>query len=314
MRWEVVLVGAWFLGSGIAACGEDSEADEAPIVAAPTPYDPDVPAEPEPRLDLDALGEALPELAWLAMHVDLQPTFDLYQDLLDRSTDPACPDKTEFASNADMTEKMQFWQGVCAASDGTYYNGFGDRTIYEGTTTGFSMGLFASLADLKTGEFLQGTGFLLQRRTLDPNSGVATYEKVIDAGVLAISDDPLLAGAVQLDADVFAGSFNPGRFVQILGGVTGIDGTITAANFVDFALVSPDVGWPCGGEPRGMMEVRDEAGQWYEIAFDGPPDEVPPDFDVSACDGCGAVSFRGEVIGTACADFSALLIWEDPLW
>jgi hypothetical protein len=24
-------------------------------------------------------------VAWLAMHIDLQPTFDLYQDLLDRS-------------------------------------------------------------------------------------------------------------------------------------------------------------------------------------------------------------------------------------
>jgi hypothetical protein len=25
-------------------------------------------------------------VAWLAMHIDLQPTFDLYQDLLDRSS------------------------------------------------------------------------------------------------------------------------------------------------------------------------------------------------------------------------------------
>ena len=63
----------------------------------------------------------------------------------------------------------------------------------------------------------------------------------------------------------------------------------------------------------GNQQARDNAGQWYDVLFDGPleyGEQVDPDL----CDGCGQVWYRGEPLGEACVDFSHLLDWSGRPW
>jgi len=55
----------------------------------------------------------------------------------------------------------------------------------------------------------------------------------------------------------------------------------------------------CGGHPAGSMLAQDTGGGWFELTFGGD------------CDGCGALAWAGEEVGTICVDmrpfFEALL-------
>jgi hypothetical protein len=61
------------------------------------------------------------------------------------------------------------------------------------------------------------------------------------------------------------------------------------------------------------VSLRDSDGNWYDVVFDGPIlyDDV---IDPAVCDGCGEAWYRGEPMGTVCADFNALVDWEVSPW
>jgi hypothetical protein len=97
------------------------------------------------------------------------------------------------------------------------------------------------------------------------------------------------------------------------GGVSGFDGEIGAVVFDAVLLVDAGWGGACPSEPGGVISVRDVQGGWYDILLDGPA-EWGGTSDPDLCDGCGEAFYRGESIGSVCADFPALLGWEGTPW
>ena len=54
--------------------------------------------------------------------------------------------------------------------------------------------------------------------------------------------------------------------------------------------------WRAGcGEPSGRVSVRTSDAVWLDVTFGGE--------GAARCDGCGEVSWRGQVLGEACDDF-----------
>ena len=93
------------------------------------------------------------------------------------------------------------------------------------------------------------------------------------------------------------------------GGVFGISGNAPAIYASDFYIYSANAGSPCEQEPSGLISIRDEEGQWYDVEFHGPPYSGAWSYQ-PACDGCGEVWFRGEYMGEACVDFSLIMNWN----
>jgi hypothetical protein len=72
-------------------------------------------------------------------------------------------------------------------------------------------------------------------------------------------------------------------------------------------------GSDCPQEPSGTLAIRDEANEWYTVAFDGPSYAGGETFP-AACDGCGEVWYRGTSLGLVCPDLSTLTQWERSPW
>jgi hypothetical protein len=109
------------------------------------------------------------------------------------------------------------------------------------------------------------------------------------------------------------GSIEGSVSVYYSASMSGLVGEINAVRLDEVYIYPETEGSMCDLEPAGLIALRDEAGSWYEVEFDGPKyagaGAFPPD-----CDGCGRVYFRGELLGEVCPDFSRIQHWEARAW
>ncbi len=111
------------------------------------------------------------------------------------------------------------------------------------------------------------------------------------------------------------GGFDPqlGSWLSVDGGLSGLDGAANSVWFDGVYMATAGQGSSCDLEPSGTISIRDAAGDWYDVEFQGPAyvgaSSFPPE-----CDGCGDIWYQGQNIGQACPDTSRLVDWEGSPW
>jgi hypothetical protein len=117
-------------------------------------------------------------------------------------------------------------------------------------------------------------------------------------------------------AIVVSGAAVPGSgaYLTLQGGLDGYGGTYAdSVRFEGVYMATAAWGSDCPQEPSGTLAIRDEANEWYTVAFDGPSYAGGETFP-AACDGCGEVWYRGTSLGLVCPDLSTLTQWERSPW
>jgi len=108
------------------------------------------------------------------------------------------------------------------------------------------------------------------------------------------------------------------RMVFFQGTVTVPGAPIEWVNFKNLTMATDVLAADCAAEPEGTLQVRDAAGIWYEIEFQGgdaPAGDSGGDTGgLVGCDGCGEVWWEGQHIGDVCPDTAPLSDWEDTPW
>ncbi len=315
----------------LLACGESSENDLSPVVdpgiteepAATEPPDEPYIAEEdpiEPALSLDEVSEAITQVIATAKSIQGNVLFDGYAaSLAGRST--SCP-----YTNPDYAELygIDYWYDSCTASSGTVFNGYGYGYVYAPFWSGtYYYSDYAYLygdAEITTPDGSQFTA-----------AGTAYYyhydESTYDYGNIQFYafgefgwDAPeaastWLASGVSSTLTISATDYRlwNAKVVLFDGGISRLQGTANAVVFDRLYASDAGYGSPCEAEPGGMVSVRDDEGEWYDVSFDGADygSDVafPPE-----CDGCGHVWFRGAYLGDVCPDLGGLLSWEDWSW
>ncbi len=300
------MIGLW-MGLG---CPADAP-PEAPgdDIVEPLPWTFSAPERGE-EVDLVAIASALDQGVLDAMAIDARQVVDAYVDRLATSADVGCPQVT--ADGLGNT----YWLSGCTTDDGTSFGGF----LFQsngGTDGGFSFvgDALNGNARITSGDGstidIQGSVGFLQGETLDGSADVVFSEV---SGGFALDPAPpgwLASGPQSVEIAIVGIALRAiaGTIVQVTGSVVtaGDDGTV-AVLFDETAMASGPLS-ACDEEPGGIVEVRDPAGRWIEIAFDGPVLDVSPG-DATACDGCGLATLDGAELGTVCADFTPWLSWE----
>jgi hypothetical protein len=104
-----------------------------------------------------------------------------------------------------------------------------------------------------------------------------------------------------------------GTYFAIDGGISALEGTANSIWFDGVYIATAGQGSDCPIEPSGTISIRDDAGDWYDVEFQGPAyygaATFPPE-----CDGCGDVWYEGSNLGQACIDFSEMTDWEGSPW
>ena len=291
--------------------------DNAPMVPDPEPdpgpsaYDPDLP---------DATAAVYSELAVedaLALSIDglsrlsSDPVFDAYDTAMSKGED-YCPLYYEQNGNT-------FWYGSCTTSGGTWFDGYGFYTYYEDYLVDANGNVWdteyisgAATVREAAGETFHVGGYVQKAWTVGANGFVIEQDNLLGS---FLDDDAeagtWLADGLQPSIYTYAsyaetGGFSVGGYRGYQGSLGGMGEGGQVALDTDYLIVATtSLGTPCADEPAGTVTVRTADGGWWSVTFDMQPET----FEMTgACDGCGTVTdASGAVVGTACADFSALL-------
>lgn len=291
---------------------------DLPAVTDPSPWvypgGDDVPGP----VDLDAIGAAVESAAVAALSYPADPLIDAYVSRFTRSATPGCP------AAIDDGAGSVYWANVCTAPDGTYFGGyvtwarFEDLPTDDGTAllTGDTVAGNIALVDPDGGTLdLEGTAARLTGASID---GTTEYVQsaliggfALDAGDaegwLRDGMQPLELVVTRIDVPVLGG-----RVTVVEGAVVPrVDGEVYSVRFTGATVATASLGSACEQEPGGGVVVRDPAGRWVEVAFDGPVLDVT-NGDAARCDGCGdaVLLSDGSALGEVCADFSPWLTSE----
>lgn len=285
----------------------------------PSPWDPDLPEGATERLDTGTLAAEAESILAQLLGLHNVPVLELYW-LEMGYRDPTCP-ASQTSDNGDGTY-TDSWEDACWTADGAWFDGqvYGRRAedlrtggyVYDGSD-------FKGWASITSpaGETLVVGGYTtVYRGEAEDGSGdLHTYSHG--------RTDILWSGSGYADA-WFSRGLHPGLDldawweggaprVAIGGQASGFEGEIGSVELETLSAMAPGIGSACPEELGGELSLRDRAGTWYDVRFDGPTE---PDGEVGpgACDGCGAVSVEGEPLGELCLSPEVLLNWEQSPW
>lgn len=289
---------------------EDAESPAG--TSDPVPYvyeEEDPPVADLSAADLEGSIEAAIDLA---LSLNATPVFPAYAVAM-AAAETGCPSYYESEGNV-------YWYDQCTTSAGASFAGYsfyqlydqydaGDGAVYDGEAV-------YGVAQVRTadGHTFEAGG---SAYALVATAETYTYHASVIAGSFAW-DGPEAAGTwlgdgVAPDVTLVAYVTEYGDLVQIDGGLSGMGGQLDTVVFDMLTLYEAGLGSTCPTEPGGVVSVRDSAGNWYDVVFDGPT-EYGGASDPDLCDGCGAAYFRGEPLGEVCVDFTTLLDWEVSPW
>lgn len=268
----------------------------------------------EPALSLDEVAAAVTTAVDAAHRLDAAALFDSYDGAMSGRS-ASCP-----YTNADYAAQgVDYWYDNCTADSGSHYSGYGygyhytdwwSGSQYHYRHNGYWFG--DAKIDLPDGSTTVGSGYAYFYDYDDTYYGGTGYAFSI-FGEFA-SSSPLWADtwlgddlSVSMSLSWYHYGDDPGQ-LQVNGGVSHLPGSINAVNFDHVYVLSEANGSECTLEPGGTISVRDESGDWYDVAFQGPAPGSTTAFPAE-CDGCGVVWFRGQEIGEVCPDLSTLIAW-----
>lgn len=286
----------------------------------PEPYVYEADGDDPATFDQALVEGALQDAVDLVLSLHGGPVLEGYFAMIARS-DEDCPSWYEKDGNV-------FWYDLCTAQDGTEFDGYGfyypyDQVDLDGSGTLWSGDYLYGVATISgaDGTRFHAGGGVQVLEGYGEEEGVNTAMSQVAGGfewTEAEGGSDWMAEGLVPDMYLYSVEYPEydGRGVYVEGGVSGMGsddtaGQVTAALFDAAFLFSESLGSVCEREPAGSAQIRDADGRWWLVTFD-TPDEG--DMDTALCDGCGTVSFNGEEVGSACADFSPWLQWEVRPW
>jgi hypothetical protein len=324
MRSPSIVALTTILTALVASCREGGESDDGNDEAAelPSPYDDESGGDDAmPSLDAAQVGAAA--IAGLREFAALQPraVTDAYVAIA--MYEEGCPEEFEEYSEAGTTVQVWYSEG-CTTSTGISFAGGGRFETFMTTEDGYtaegatvnSEGASFSIASSDGRAFMMN-GYVGWSR--------GTGEDYTDASIeilgRATTDATTANGNRMLDGSISATGYMfsyADADVKALGG----EGAWSGAGLGDaraFAFAGASVySVGCAAEPAGTLSLRDDAGFWHDVVFDGiTTTDDGPEFHPEACDGCGTYLAAGEASGEACvaqSDIEAMLGWEMFAW
>lgn len=275
--------------------------------------------------DLQAAVEAALNAA---LELDPQVVKDLHDLLYPApepgSGDPSgCP----FFLTYDYGNAWAFyWQGECTNEEGTSYSGYGYASWYDdypveyGTIDGFEYYL-AGRIEAADGTWMEGAGDVTAYE--GGGGDLDGFTRVVDgtfrAGGPRAPKSPWLDGTRRPSLTVSGWRYLPtgGKNLMFSGGIGGLadfPGDVTAVALDDLMVRTISAGSACEKEFGGSASVRGPDGSWYDIIFDGPSDEEPDTTPAELCDGCGETFFRGQGLDATCLPAAPYTAWELRPW
>jgi hypothetical protein len=280
------------------------------------PVDDGAPTLPE------AVFEAAIVDVWARMRtIDPLLLHDGYEALRLSASDGACP---YYDQNYYNLYNQWYWYDYCYATTGADFSGYGISYWYEPYVSGYTeyedLAYFYGDAVITS---VDGTTFQA--------SGYATYQSYGYSWDDYLYTDAYTSGTYRWDhpsakgtwlsepltvelaqSSAFSATYG-GQSWALDGSVSWDEGDLIAVDFDGFVLLNAALGSDCPAEPAGSMAVRDQAGNWYDLTFDGAAYGGAPVFPLT-CDGCAEVVHDGVVIYTICPDLAPLVTWEQTPW
>lgn len=300
---------------GPAAPVEEPAAPAADPVAEPSPYVYEGEGEAgDPVYDAEGLADSLQAAIDRVPKLRAEPAVEAYR-LAMLSARPTCP-----RTYADGTS-AQFWMDTCSTAEGASFEGYSTWYAYEdhsmGGATLWDGDVLWGNARISTpqGYRFEGGGTLYDLHgegEVEGKSFEAWYGVV--SGVFGWNgpgaDGTWLVDTVTPAVRAIWTRFveSEGRRAEVEGSVPLADVPMTSATFTAIQLADTVLGAACDLEPSGSVSLRDGSGYWYDVTFHGAEAEE------ALCDGCGTVTFRGEVVGEVCVDWSPWLEWGALPW
>ncbi len=315
------------LAAALASCATEKAAAPASeptptAVVDPAPYVvEDTGESATPSLSAEDVAAGITRAFSAALAVDPRDLADAYEGIWAERDEPACP----YYYPEYLTLYNQYiWSADCTSEAGATFDGYAYYQGYQDYDGGYYtydryFYLYTSAATLtrSDGQRLTGSGYAYYY-DIDYYAYAykAAYSQIQGtfAWEGASFEDSWLARSISMDLYLYSYRYDTGQtYTTLNGSLADIDGGVTAVNFDSLYLENAATGTSCAAEPGGAVLLRDTAGTWYEVSFDGPAYSGAPSFP-AYCDGCGSVYWRGDYLGEACPDFSSLTEWQDRPW
>jgi hypothetical protein len=216
-----------------------------------------------------------------------------------------------------------YWYGGCDTDAGTSFDGYLYGIHYDPfTSSGYYYPDYGwwygdGAVERSDGQSLEISGYWSMYKW-EYYTPASTYLYVYAYGEASWAGpayrDTWLADSASISYTM-TGAFDPllGAWLQIDGGVAGLSTATDSLWFDGVFMATAQQGSSCPAEPSGTISVRDAAGEWYDVEFQGPAYAGAASFPPE-CDGCGDVWYRGTNIGQACPDLSGMTTWEGSPW
>lgn len=320
-------------GSGASDVTIDAGLDRDPSeFHSPTEDDPDEyifdEETVEPLLGLEDVEKGIEEGLFTVLWADPAIMLDEYTRVIETSMSAAISAEDDCPYYYDYYYEDYgyfYWYDSCTSDEDVSFSGYALGYEYSGMTSGYYV--------YPHYQYLSGTGSVTNADGYELELGGYAYDYEYEyAGYYSYHygyivgnfayDDPAFADTwlaaglsinVTVSGDHYDDAESPQNTLTFSGSLSGMQGDVNTIVMTDTYIYTASRGSSCELEPSGTISVRDAAGEWYDVQFQGPPyagaSIFPPD-----CDGCGQVFFRGQQLGEVCPDFSILTDWEDRPW
>lgn len=269
----------------------------------------------QPLLTLDQVADATSEAVAAFSELDPADFFNAYDEARQQQDDD-CP---YYIPDYEDLYGYWYWYDSCSSGSGANWSGYAYGIVYEPywsgdykyTDHGWIYGDFA--VDLPDGQELDFSGYSYNYRYQYRTGSVGWYGSITGDVIWTGDDfeDTWLTERWSLSFTTSSwSSGDPSSSSRSLsGGISGLSGVANAIVFDEVWLGTELGGSSCPEEPSGVVRIRDDAGDWYELLFHGPSESGGSTFPED-CDGCGEVWFRGSYLGESCPSFTPLNDWQ----
>gem|GEM_PF-1266104 len=305
--------------------GEDASVEEPEV--DPDPEDTAVPEkeeeedlpseysyEPEPNdaepLPVEQVEAKLREVVNGVRELNAEPIFAAFERSMALASG-TCPGGT-------TSRTKRNWRANCTTPGGTLFDGNMNYTYYE-EGSGYHGDILSGDGQVQTAS---GSTFRVAGGALN------WWDEQTRYGMQYEEWYSYIAGTFSYDGTGSTGSWTTSgitpnltmtfgetreadaRWGSVGGVMTLSDPDFGAVSYGDLQVWNEAWGAECWAEPQGMIALRGNDGYWYEATFHGGTEDT----DLSLCDGCADLEWRGEVLGEVCVDFSDWLAWSGNPW
>jgi hypothetical protein len=298
-----------FLTIFMLACGASDSGKSQGSAQESGPYIADAPSINPPDTSDATLSAGIAEALSAIMGFDFAPIETGYTAAM-AGLDADCP---TWSSDGDTT----FWFANCTSEDGTTFEGFGaavdyadvppeNGVAYQGTFLNT-----VSTIQTPTGETFTGGGQAFDVSGSNGegyelrNFGVSEgYSWTGNASMGTWMKDPTV-----LDFVAFTQQSGDFRTLEISGSISGLE-SVEAVVFDGLLGLNAPLPEGCTAEPSGNISVLDQAGNWFDLEFNGMNTEGELETG-AGCDGCATAWFLGYPLFEVCPNLDEIYDWAD---